>query len=814
MKKLLLMIALTFSLAGFTFAQNQIKGKVSGEVWDENQKPMEFTTMVLLQAGDSSLVKGAVCDEAGKYAFENIPEGHYMLMASMIGYKKTYSKPFSLTATNASVVVPTLQLALEAKNLNEVVVVGQKPFIEQKLDKMIVNVENSIVSSGGTAMEVLEKAPGIMVDKDDKISLKGKQGVIIMIDGKQTYLSASEVSNMLRNMQSNAVESIEIITNPSAKYDAAGNSGIINIKLKKNKNMGMNGNVTAGAGYGRFPKYNGGINLNYRQGKVNAFGNYNYGYNERYNSNTLIRKVNDGNSLTIFDQYNYRPSQFANHSYKAGLDFFIDKKNTIGLMANGFMNDGQVDVQNNTNIYNGNYRLDSTQRLSNDARYMWGSQAFNLNYKRTFDSTDRELTMDLDYSRFNGQTNDNIENKYFNHVGEEIRQPLFLRSNVPSMVDIKSLKADYLHPIGKAAKVETGIKTSFVTTDNNVQFDSLANGDWLVDTKRTNHFTYTENINAAYLNVSREFKTFSVQLGLRAEQTVSKGNSITMNKVVDRNYLEFFPSVFVSQKLSKDHQLGYSYSRRIDRPSYQDLNPFIYFLDTYTYFQGNPFLKPQFTNSFQVSHTFKGSFITTLGYSHTKDVFTQVTEQNNATKVTIATMTNLESLDNYSLGLSAPIPVTKWWSTNNNLNVYYNQYRSTYLGSQLNNAQLAMDINTNHSFTLPNDFSAELSGFYRSPFVDGILRGKSMYVVGLGVQKTFWDKKASLKLNVNDIFDMMRFRGSINYQDMDLKILGKWESRQARLTFNYRFGKNEVKPARRRTAGSESEQNRVKMGDN
>jgi outer membrane receptor protein involved in Fe transport len=286
-----------------------------------------------------------------------------------------------------------------------------------------------------------------------------------------------------------------------------------------------------------------------------------------------------------------------------------------------------------------------------------------------------------------------------------------------------------------------------------------------------------------------------------------------MNKVVDRSYLEFFPSVFLSQKVGKDHQLAYSYSRRIDRPSYQDLNPFVYFLDLYTYFQGNPFLKPQFTNSFQVSHTYKGGFTTTLGYSHTKDVFTQVTIQDDETQITKATMTNLDTRKNYNLGLSLPIPVAKWWSTNNNVNVFYNQFQSTFLNERLDNSQLALNFNTNHTFILPKDFTAEVSGFYNSPFVEGILRGRSMYAIGFGLQKTFMNKKASLKLNVNDVFNTMRFRGAINYANMDLRIFNKWESRQARVTFNYRFGKGDVKPARRRSTGTESEQNRIKMGN-
>lgn len=808
-------ICLLLSVTNSSFAQTPTKGNVSGAILDENKKPLEFATMMLLQATDSSLVKGAISDVSGKFEFENVATGNYLVAGSMVGYKKIYTKAFTLDAKHLSVTLVAIQMEPDAQHLNEVVVVGQKPFIEQRVDKMVVNVENSIVSSGGTAMEVLEKAPGITIDKDDKISLKGKQGVVIMIDGKQTYLSATEVSNMLRNMQSNAIEQIEIISNPSAKYDAAGNSGIINIKLKKNKNMGMNGNLTAGTGYGKFPKYNGSLNLNYRNGKFNVFGNYNYGYNKRFSDQTILRTIHYGGVTTYFDSQNYRLMEFDNHSFKAGADYYINKHNTIGFLANGFANSGNMDVTNETIIRNAGFEADSSLTLFNSPRNTWKSMAYNVNYRKTFDSTDREFSIDLDYSKFNGKSKDDIQTYYYNRGGEQTGTPLFLKSDIPSQVDIKSFKIDYVHPLKNKAKIETGIKSSFVTTDNDVKFNLFRDFQWMIDTDRTNHFKYTENINAAYVNFNKELsKKWSLQLGLRAEQTISRGNSITLNKVVDRNYLEWFPSVFVSQNISKDHQVNYSYSRRIDRPSYQDLNPFIYFLDPYTFFQGNPFLKPQFTNAFQVSHTFKGKFITTLGYSHTKDIFTQVTKQDDETKVTIATMTNLDTRYNYNMGLSAPITFTKWWTANNNINVYYNQYTSQYLGGQLNTGQLALNLNSNHNFILANDFSAEVSGFYNSPTVDGIIKIQSMYAVGFGIQKTFMNKKASLKLNVNDVFNIMQFKGHIHYQNMDLKIRSNWESRQARLTFNYRFGKNDINPARRRSSATESEQNRIKMGGN
>lgn len=788
------------------------KGKVTGVILDESNKPLAYTTVMLLRSADSSLVKGEVTNEEGKFILEALPYGKFILTTSLIGYQKYSSKEISVTQENYSISFPVIKMKEEAQNLKEVTIVGQKPFIEQKLDKTVVNVENSIVAAGGNAMEVLERAPGVMVDKDDRISLRGKQGVVIMIDGKPTNLSSEDVANMLRNMPSNAVETIELITNPSSKYDAAGNAGIINIKLKKNNNVGMNGNVNLGGGYGKFAKYNGGINLNYRNNKLNYFGNYNYSYNKRFSSNSIQRKVEENDVITNFDSYNYRPMLFQNHTYKAGVDYYISDKSTIGFMTNGSITYGGLDVFNNTKFRNGSNGIDSTLILTNEIDNRWINHAYNLNYKTSFDTLGRELTVDLDYSQFTSSAYDDLENRVFNGFQEESGVPLVLRSDIPSKIDIRSAKVDYVHPVGKNFKFETGLKSSYVTTDNNVRWDSLAGNDWHVDTHRTNHFKYTENINAAYVNASTQYKKFSFQLGLRAEHTYSKGHSITNNTSVEKNYINLFPSVHISQKISDKHQLGYSYSRRIDRPNYQNLNPFIYFLDRYTYFQGNPYLSPQYTNAFQVSHTFKEKFITTLGYDHTYNAIEQVIEQNDETKVSIATMTNLDYFNNYSIGINAPITVTKWWSSNNNLNLYYKEYKSRIQGGSFVNTSYNWTLNTNHNITLPKDLNAEISGMYISPNADGFIKMKAMYVVNLGIQKNFWNKKANLKLNVNDVFNMMKFRGAVQYQNIDVKILAKWESRQARLTFTYRFGKDDVKPARKRSTGTESEQNRVNMG--
>ncbi|GAA4465950.1 outer membrane beta-barrel family protein [Nibrella saemangeumensis] len=801
------------TVPGVTVPGTSVWGTVSGEVRDAAGRPLEFVTMLLLRANDSTLVKGAISDASGQYTIDNVAAGSYRVATSLVGYQKVFSAVIAVDADHPKVIVPALGTKEDTRTLGEVKVTAKKPFIEQLADKTVVNVENSIVSSGGNALEVLEKAPGVQVDsQNDRISLKGRDGVLIMIDGKQTFLSAAEVTNLLRNTPSNSIQSIEIITNPSAKYDAAGNSGIINIKMKRGTNQdGTNGSASLGGGYGRLPKANGGLTLNHRQGNWALFGNYNYDYREAFGTIDAYRYFKEGNSVR---NKGYRPSEFSGHTFKTGADYFLGKKNTFGFMLNGMVNSNRAQINNDNYLYDSQNSLQSLLTMINTSKRTMQRLAGNVNYKHTFDSSPnggsgKELTMDLDYSRFSINPRDNMVTRTFNAVNEETAPALFQRNTTQSEVIIRAAKLDYVHPLGKSAKLEAGWKSSYVTTDNDVRFEQQTAGDWQIDPNRTNQFVYNETIHAAYLNGSKDWGKWSVQGGLRMEHTNSVGNSVTMNKVVDRSYTNLFPSVFVTQNISKDHQLRYSYSRRIDRPSYQDLNPFIYILDPYTFTQGNPFLRPQYTNALQAAYTYKGATNISLGYNRTLDVITHLPEQNDETKVTRQSVINLNTLHNYSLSVGFPVTITKWWNMRQSIDLYYNKYNAEYLNQKLDYSQLAANLTMNHNFVLPNGFTAELSGFYSSPGLYGILKPKSIYAVNMGVQKSFWDKKANLRVNVNDIFFTQKFRGVIDYGNLNLRFLSTGETRVVRATFTYNFGNRNIKSARQRRTSVEDEQGRV-----
>ncbi|MFD1141467.1 outer membrane beta-barrel protein [Larkinella insperata] len=799
-------------------AQAPVKGKVRGLVIDPSQKPAEFVTILLLKAKDSTLVKGAVTNDKGLYELDNVAEGRYRVATSLMGYQKVYSEPFAIDAANPDVQVKTLTMLEESKKLNEVKVVAKKPFIEQEIDRTVVNVENSIVASGNTALEVLEKAPGVTIDRqNDNIQLKGKSGVMVMIDGKQTYLSGQEVANLLKNTPSDNIEKIEIITNPSSKYDAAGNVGIINIRMKKNKNFGTNGTAIAGVGYGRYEKANASLNLNHRVGKINAFGNYSYFHNRRFQENELNRIIPYNGKVTYFDQASYRPNRFDGHTFRTGVDYFLNKKSTIGVLATGFLNDWRQDNGiNNAIIRNeqGQITLKPTTAVS--VKNKWSNLTGNVNYKYDFDGKGRELTADLDYSRFNGDSYNSLNTTYRNANDSIAQAPALVRNDMPSAINIWAFKSDYVHPLKKGGKLEAGVKSSSVQSDNNLIYEDFTDGRWIVNPGQSNRFKYTERINAGYVNFAGKLdKKTSIQAGLRLEHTFSRGNSLTLNRVVDRDYTNLFPTLFVSRQLDTNNVLNLSFSRRIDRPNYQNLNPFRFYLDPYTYQQGNPYLKPQFTNSFQLTHVYKGKFSTSLGYSRTIDVIVdevpgQIPDQN----ITYVTTDNLATLDNVSLTMSAPVAVTKWWNMQNNVNIFYNKYQSPYLGAQYNVDFVAFNVYTSQNFVLSKGFTAEVFGWYNSKNIYGFYTVRPQGAFGLGVQKSLMNNKATLKLNVNDPFWLNKFQGYAKYQDIDFKIRARWESRIARLTFTYRFGNQNVKAARQRSTSTEAERNRAGGGNN
>jgi iron complex outermembrane recepter protein len=711
----------------------------------------------------------------------------------------------------------TIELIPQAKAISGVTVTAKKPFIEQKAGKTVLNVEASPTNSGLNALELLEKSPGVTVDNDGNISLKGKQGVTILIDGKPTYMSGADLAALLKNMQSSALDQIEIMTTPPAKYDAAGNSGIINIKTKKGIVKGMNGSANASFTQGVYSRFNAGVNLNYRNEKINLFGGYNGGKYEGYNRLIIDRTIYEQDNKTIenlADQISRPHFEGIYHNLKAGVDYYFTKRTVLGMVVNANFNDNKEDPTSTSFMRFPDRSVKYSIKSNGFNKRKWTGVSNNINFKHTFDSTGREITADVDYAFYNNRSKTELNTQSFDANGIKNDNDVVLRGNIPSNIDIYSAKVDYVHPFKKGAKLEAGFKTSYVTTDNQVEYLRNDGSGWNPD-DRTNHFIYKENINAVYAIFSKSMKKWELSAGLRLENTNARGQRMVKDSSFKRNYTNLFPNVGLSYSASEKNQFNFSYSRRINRPDYDDLNPFVFFLDSLTYGQGNPYLQPQFTHNFELSHTFNKFLTTTLNYTQTDDIITQMLRQEG--EKTFQTQDNFNSMKQIGLAVMANFKITKWWNINLYTNVFNNHYEGIYQNGMRNDP---IDIqfttftgNMTNSFTIgKKGWNAELSGWYRTKGADGLLVINDMGAMNAAVSKTLLKKQATLKLGFRDILYTQQFSGYAKYSNVDVNIAGRRDTRQVNLSFNYRFGKKNIAPARRKTGGAGDEQNRVKSG--
>lgn len=819
MKKILglmLLIALT------VISQAQTNnGKITGHVTDGNQKVVESATITLLQAKDSSVVKIGAAGKDGNFEIDDVVEGRYMVSVSAVGHKKTFSATFDINAANISVTLKTIELIPASKDLAAVTVVARRPLIEQHIDRTVINVEAAVSNVGATALEVLEKSPGITVDKDGGISLKGKQGVQIYIDGKPSYLSGIDLVNLLKNMTAAQLDQIEIMTNPPAKYDAAGNSGIINIKTKKNKVKGFNGSINAGYAQGVYARTNESLNLYYRTGKFNAFLNYSFNKNNSYQQLSIHRIYRDADGKTVtamFDQVAFMPRSNTNNNLKFGMDYFASKNTTIGFVATGFLSPENQRNYNTSYLKDANGVVDSIVYSTSNAKNNWKNGAVNLNFRHQFDTAGTEITADLDYSKYASNSSQLFMNTSYTPEWYEKGQT-DLSSTLPVDINIYAAKLDYSHPFKKEAKFEAGLKTSYVNTDNAANYFNEIAGISQVDYSKTNRFLYKENINAAYINYNKQYKKFGVQAGLRFENTNYNGHQLGnvqtpgSDSSFKKTYNNFFPTVFISYNANKSNQFGLSIGRRIDRPAYQDLNPFLFFIDNYTYETGNPFLQPQYSNNVEISHTFKGFLTTTVNYSKTKNFFTETFGQKDF--ATIVSRGNIGERQNAGISVSAQVPFTKWWNSSLYGNYNYNYFKGVLYGEQLDVSGSNVLFNVNNQFSFGKGWSGELSGFYRTKGIEGQVLVMPLGQASAGVSKQVLKGKGSVRVNIRDIFHTSGAKGTISFQQTEAHFENTRDSRVAGISFTYRFGKPLKGPQNnRKKGGADDEQNRVKTGGN
>ncbi|MFD2520846.1 TonB-dependent receptor domain-containing protein [Emticicia soli] len=807
-KKLFLLLLIT------TVAKAQ-NGTIKGLVKSDKNEAIVGATVILLKGQKENILKSSFTDVDGKFEFESLKYDTLTLAISYVGMDKYTSAKIILNAQNSNIDLGTITLASNATELQEVAVKAQKAFVVQKIDRTVVNPEALISNAGVTSLEVLEKAPGVSVDVNGNISLRGKGGVVVFVDDKPTYLSAADLANYLRTIPSSSIESIEIMTNPPAKYDAAGNSGVINIRLKKNIARGMNGGLNLSYGQGRFMRTNNSFNFNYRINKLNFFTNASVNQNNSYQDLTITRKyfTPEGQLSSTFIQNSYiRPSN-GSRNLRLGLDYYVTKKTTLGFALSGFINPASRNVKNTATIRNGQNEITGLVDAYNPMDILFKNGSVNINMTHQFDTKGKEISVNVDNIMYRSTIEQSLENKNLNPDGSLLNKSI-LESNLPSDISIRAAKIDYINPLTKGGRIEAGAKTSFVNTGNIADFYDV------VDNKRepnytfSNNFQYKENINAAYVNYSRDFKKVSIQAGLRLENTNIVGNQLGNVVVKDssfkRNYTNFFPTFYAQYRVdtASKHVLGFSLGRRIDRPNYKDMNPFTYPMDRFTYYGGNPFLQPTFSYNAELSYTYKSFLTTTLQYSEANNVISETNEQRG--NIYYSRPGNFAKQVSCGVEINGTFQVSKWWTIQLYTAYLNNRFKSPIYTETLDDSRWYWVVVPTNQFIINKKWSAELAGSYQTKLLSGQFLVIPIGSVRAGVSTKIMKDKGTLKLNVNDIFYTNQVGGDIrNIKNAAASWFSYLDTRVITISFSYRFNKGQNLKVRQ-NGGSESEQRRVK----
>jgi len=795
-KKLFLLLAFSLLLLFKTNAQ------ITVAILDSDGKPVPFAVVSLVHAKDSSLIKVSLTDTLGVARFTETRSNSQLIVTQLIGFVTSYSK---LTNDMLTVTLPSSEVKLK-----EFTIAATRSMVEVQADKVVLNVAGTMNASSNDAFELLRKAPGVVIDNNDNIIVQGKQGVRFYVDGRQLPISGADLVAYLKAIPASQIDAIEIITQPSARFDAAGNAGIINIKLKKDLSIGLNGNYAAGGNFGVYPKWNQSVSGNYRNKKVNFFGTYNWNRGRFIDNNHFYREQSD----SIFDQRNTNRSVNGTHTAKAGVDWYVNAKNTIGVLYNLSVKDGLNSVESLTPIQQRDaqepLKYLSAKNIGEEHRQ---NQNFNLNWAWK-DTLNRSAITDLDYGFFDNATYNYLPNTYFAKDLITVLNENNYRMNTPLRIDIASVKTDFSFPFLKGT-INTGYKVSHVVTKNRFDFYNVINGVDTLNLKRSNQFNLTETIAAVYAQYVRSFKKWDLQLGLRNEYTRTIGDLISVFPQKDgnvrRKYNNLFPTAGVSFKLNQKNSLGLSLGRRIDRPSYADLNPFESQLDELTYFKGNAFLRPQYTSNVQLTHTYAYVLNTSIGYSYTTNFFTEVTDTTQGNKSFLITR-NVGTRNLVNINSSLPFQLTNKWGGFISLGAMHATNKGSFgEGRDFVLQRFSWNLYAQQSFLVSKKLSLELSGFYNSPSIWGAtFRNREMWGIDGGVKWKILKDKGSLNISVSDIFRSMRWRGISNFSGLYMDASGTWESHQLRLNFTYRFGNENVKDTRNRKTGAEDEINRVK----
>ncbi len=803
MKRFFLLIAL-FIFGTQLFAQRPAGGRsngngnqdlpkigvVSGKVVDATtNESMPYTSIALISVRTEKAVTGGLTDDRGTFLIEDIPVGPYTMEISFIGYKKLVIKDIKINREKSNYSFPDIKLEVDASQLADIELIEQKDFIETQIDKKVVNVDEFQGAESATATEVLETVPSVEVDVDGNVSLRGSQTVRILIDGKPAGIT-DDASSILDQIPANAIEKIEIITNPSAKYDPDGVSGIINVIMKKDNIKGYHGSVNIGAS--SYPGYNGGVNMNYRNNKLNFFGNYNYRYDDRFRERRTNTINSFGDTTTIFNQFSDGNRAGDSQVGKIGMDWYINKNNTLGIYSNiNYRNDDQNSDEKYLN-YDTNNNPEDFSTLSSTRDRERYSIDYNLNYKHTFTNPQHYLEGYANYTKGVGEsTTQTIQSDTdFDLVPQNITdQRLNYNEDIN---DILTVAIDYSNPISDKTKIEFGTKAILRTLNNEVLVqDYDFNEDiYVVNTNQSNNFEYKEDVYAVYGILAQQYEKLSYQIGLRAEAAFTDSKLIDTDESFENDYVSLFPSIHTAYTIAEKQEVSLNYSRRINRPGTRQLNPFTDYSDPFNIRTGNPFLKPEYVNSFEAGYSKfwdKMNLTASLYYRISTDNIQRIAtvDEDNITTLTYA---NFGESQTFGTELTLMNRFTKNWNMMTSGTIFQNKLSGSGDNSQLSNEAINWSLRSTNTLTLPKEYSVQLNIRYFGP--RNIPQGKiePIFTTDISLKKTVWNKKGTISLRVSDIFNTREFNLQSSDETFIRDIYGKRQSQAVTLSFTYNFG--------------------------
>jgi iron complex outermembrane receptor protein len=790
---------------------------IVGSITNEN-KPNSNIPVTLLNIADSSLTRFGLIDSTNAFQFNRVPLGKYRIAITALGWKPFYSKIFTIGDSLKYTIPPFTLSPSDYTNLAAVTVTGRKAFIEQKPGQMTINIDAAPTNAGTSVMEVLVKSPGISVDQNGTISLNGKRGVLVMLDGKPAYLNGQELEAYLKGLPSLTIDKIEIMTNPPAKYDASGGAGAINIITKKLTKTGFNSTVTLNYSQGVYAKSSAGLNINYYTGKFNFFlnGSSEYGTDFLripgpqyfYDQNGKITSILDG--TTASKAKNTNPA----FNVKTGMDYYLSPKTTIGVVLSANMNNTEKFGHSTITAQDFTSSQNSIIRQKNYSTREFTSAAVNLNFAHKLNDKGGLLTVDLDYLKYTPKQTLLFNTQTFNE-NQTLENKLEQKGSLPFRVDIYSAKMDYSQSLRNDFTLNLGLKSSYVTNDNVASYFLLDSTDnkWVPNPLMSRRFIYKENINAAYAMLKKTYGSLEIQGGLRAEYTDYRGNLKKINDAIPtkqdssfaNSYLSLFPSLNISYSINKKNTLSLNYGRKVDRPNYYDLNPFVYYITPYTSLTGNADLKPQYTNNIELYYSYQSWLSTTVSYSNTKNAFENIsylTGQN-----TVIKPGNIGEVQSFSLSVNYRKSINSWWTPNLFIQTTYNNLNGSVRNEKIHVTSTQFSSNMSNLFQFPGGWSGELSGYYKSrvKYLQGVY--SPIWSVGAAISKKLLKDRITAKAGVSDIFYSQIISG-IDYLPRSISYYTFYaDSRRLTLSISYKFGKKTDIPDK---VKSVSEADRVK----